>query len=148
MSAAPAFSLRSRKLWLSLLALGLAWMWWAALSKKSVLSASAGAAPRVAGASVSSANTLDIIALPSKIEREPLEASSRDPFALFLPPAPKLTAPKKAPPPPVIAAAPPAPQAVAAPSPPPLNLRSLGQATTPDGERLIYAALGDTPERA
>jgi hypothetical protein len=104
--------------------------------------------PKVASALASSGvseNAQELIALPSKIEREPLEASSRDPFALFTPPAPKQPVPKKVPPPPVMAAAPPVPQAVAAPSPPPLNLRFLGQAATPDGERLIYAALGDTP---
>ncbi len=142
MSAAPAFFLRYRKLWIGLLLFGLAWMWWAALSKKSVPRASGDAAQRMASGLAASANVQAQIALPSQIERQPLEASNRDPFVMYLPPQPKPPAPKKAPPPILTAVS---SQAVAAPSPPPLNLRFLGQATTPDGERLIYAALGDLP---
>ncbi|MFM9880357.1 MAG: hypothetical protein ACKVOO_08115 [Burkholderiaceae bacterium] len=144
MSAMSAFLLRYKKTWIGLLLFGLALMWWAALSKKSIPPAPGGAAQRMTGGLAAGANVQEQIALPSQIERQPLEASNRDPFAVYLPPQPKPPAPKKAPPPMLTAVSPP-PQAVAAPSPPPLNLRFLGQATTPEGERLIYAALGDTP---
>ena len=125
--------------------LGLAWMWWAALSKKSLLTISPNAAPKASPAMTQTTNTQETIALPAKIDREHLEASARDPFAFILPPAPKLPASKKLPPAPVMAVAPPVLQAAPAPSPPPLNWRCLGQATRPDGERIIYASLGDTP---
>lgn len=136
--------LRSRKLWGSLLFIGLAWMWWSAMSNKPVLTTSA-IAMQIAPPAASRVLSLqEQFVLPTRIERESLKVSNRDPFALLIPPVPNLPQPKKA----LLqtinsASLPPFPLASAAPSPPPLNLRFVGQATTPDGERLIYAAIGD-----
>ncbi len=129
-----------RKLVLGLLAMGIAWMWWNALSKNKAPSA------RTAQAAASARNTnlaepQAIITLPTNIQREALENAQRDPFAILVPPPPKAVAIKK-PAPPAMPVPVPPPFAVAAPSPPPLNLRFMGQATSPDGERMVYAQLG------
>lgn len=148
MDIARPFTLRSRKLWIGVLTLSLAWMWWSALGKKSVQTGTPSTLQKTSDVAAKTLITQEATTLPAKIERESLEASSRDPFSTVLLPAPKLAEPKKAPSQPIALASipqPSPPQAVAAPSPPPLNLRFLGQATAPDGERMIYAALGDTP---
>jgi hypothetical protein len=144
MTTAATRSLTPKQLitFVVLVALGL--MWWTALSKKAAPATSSTPSKVSAASVLPLASDASFTNLPANIERPQLEAANRDPFIAFAPPAPKPTPPKKPPAPAVVALAP-APQAVAAPSPPPLNLRFIGQALLPSGERMIYAALGETP---
>jgi hypothetical protein len=128
--------------WIVVGALGL--MWWMTLSKKSPPAAPSTSTKVSASTIPSQPPDASVSALPTRVERPQLEAANRDPFIAFAPPAPKPVIPKK-PPAPITVAAAPVPQAVAAPIPPPLNLRFVGQAWLPSGERMIYAALGETP---
>lgn len=122
----------------------LAVMWWLALSNKAPAPSPSAQGARPTAPGTPSASVVEPTSLPSQLERPQLEAANRDPFTPFVPPAPKPVVAKK-PPLPVLVAAPLVPQAVAAPSPPPLNLRFVGQAWLPSGERMIFASLGETP---
>lgn len=133
------------KLLLILVLLGLGGMWWSALNKKAPAATPVSTKPNQQSASAATGSmALAVIALPTRIEREALEPALRDPFMAYAPPAPPQPKAKpiiKAAPPPVFNAP---PAAVAAPSPPPLNLRFMGQMTAPNGDRSVYVASGDS----
>jgi hypothetical protein len=133
---------------LILVLLGLGGMWWSAFNKKAAAASDTPAnaakplrrdqqAAELAGSMVAAD-----AALPTRIERETLEPAARDPFTAYALPASKQPTPQ------IVAQAPvvtvPPPVAAAAPSPPPLNLRFLGQMIMPSGERMIYVAFGES----
>lgn len=95
------------------------------------------------------ANTAALEPLPARIEPLQVEPAKRDFFVPFAPPAaPGVSAPVLVAPPPVIAVAalppspPPPPIPPAAPT---IAYRYLGSMTTPDGERIVLLARGETP---
>lgn len=86
-------------------------------------------APRVAAAPV---------ALPERIEREPLAAAEQDPFMVpAVPAAAPVPTNAPAPVPPPVAPAPPPP-----PQPPAMTHRYFGSMRTPDGQALVYLSDG------
>ncbi|HEX6705223.1 MAG TPA: hypothetical protein VF169_10720 [Albitalea sp.] len=74
--------------------------------------------------------------LPTQLDPPQIEASRRDVFLPVDPPAP--------PPPKVVAPPPPPPAPPPAPAAPAMNWRYMGAMVTPDGERLVMLARGDS----
>lgn len=145
--------LSSRLFWI---VIALAMMWWWALAKKTPPSRSVNAPTPPAAAQKADVQwaTMQteigrqqetVSGQPSSIDRTFLESAARDPFTAYQPPLPPAPKPQKMLKPVLVQVTPaiPLPQAAPAPTPPSMNLRYVGQMTAPDGNRLIYASLGN-----
>lgn len=122
-------------------ALSLAWLNWHSPPGVEVVnvterSASLSVAASTGLASKQPAQSPSSFPLPEQLNRPGLESARNDPFVL--PPPPPVVVKLAPPPVPVAPPAPPPPMA------PPLDLRYSGRMTTPDGQQVVYVALGET----
>jgi hypothetical protein len=132
---------RRRLLLLAVLALGLGWLNWHTSMDPGVVNAvvrsTAPLTPKDTASFPASPTTISLNALPRQQDRPLLEIGEVDPFVAEIPkPVQRVKAP---PPPPVIAIVAPPP-----PEPPPLNLLYAGRMTTPEGNSIVYASMGET----